>query len=413
MQEFQCVLRPTLNTPSILIRQLALFYDKIYIMPTAVTGVYPQVWQNLQRRTPDTKEKIHLDYYQDTERMLHLPPETTPWRDPQMAEVISSLREWKIIEDPIQVKKLTSQDPISSIRDWSRIAARIDTSDPGFNALCHTSMDDYKQSVDLMFVALDFIDEQTKEPMTIPVVLNEPNAIRISQDITDSFLMADAIDAFPVFDASLRSIIDYKYRMAQSSIETAMKLSPKTRFTLDEKSKLGDIIFTLSNELFNSHLIKELNIKELVDYRNAMEDSRKKFISLNMVGLLALIDSAPWTNELEREVVKYVREKLTISLYEFNEQSVRIWEKIQGKLIVNLSKVSSFALTGAVAGVALNGIAGNVIPNAGLPEILFLSLLGAAKGMPDLVKDLLESIHELRSLKRNSIAYLANLAQTN
>ncbi|MBI3536481.1 MAG: hypothetical protein HY070_02790 [Chloroflexi bacterium] len=407
MQKFECVLRTTPNTPSLLLKELALFYDKIFIIPPSLSAIYPSTWLELTDGNPDGKPVKPINYFRDTERMLQLPIESLQWSDPKFSELLLYLREKKIVEaaDLETQNTPTAKNLNRNIKNWSRITARFDFSDPQFNALCNTKPEDYKLS---SWISANLESLPTDpDPIKVTVqIIPEPKSIEISQNISESFLKAEALNAFPVFDASFRPIIEYKYRVARDTLKTLSLSSPSSQFNFDERAKLGDVLVTLSNELFRSQLIRDLDPKQLVQYRNEMEDERVKFISRNMIELLSLINSEPWTDDLQREVTKYVREKLAKQLNEYNDRSKEIWEKIHGRIIINLAKSVAW---GGTAG----GIASNLIPNTGPAEIVILSLIAAAPKMPGLVKDLVESMQELHSHKRNSIAYLANITRVN
>jgi hypothetical protein len=145
MQKFECVLVMTSLTSSNLLKQLALFYDKIHIASPAVSGILPEVWSELHGGDPEGKLTRPINYFRDTERLMRLPLESYFWRDPHVAEVISYLKEKEIVEtrdfQDYTIPKATQR----LIRNWTKMAADLDIKDPHFNSLCNTSPDDFKR----------------------------------------------------------------------------------------------------------------------------------------------------------------------------------------------------------------------------------------------------------------------------
>jgi hypothetical protein len=275
--QFDCVLRPTEDTPSLLLKELALFYDKIYLLPVPASGIYPQTWSALQSGSPEGTLSRPIDFLRDTHRLAQLPIDVIRWKDPKMPELLAYLRERRIVESIDVAPGNTPEDLAfrKSLRELERLVAGFDVSDLQFNTLCNASPQDYVIDSGIVTTVRSIPSDPNPIEMTIHIV-PEPKPIEISFNVTESLTTAESLGAFPVFDNSLRPVVEYRFRVAQSVLRTLPTLSNQAQLTLDERAKFSDIVLTLSSELFQSKLIGDLDARQLVHYRNTRSPPRTR-----------------------------------------------------------------------------------------------------------------------------------------
>jgi len=400
MDGFECVLVLKPSTSPALIKRLALFFDRIYCMPPLFSAIQPTTWLEHHGGSWNGELQEPFDYRRDIHRLIAVPLESVEWTDGEMPEVIACLLENGIIEETFEERLGLPEMRLESFRQWQEEAMVSDRYDAKFSRLTGTNplVGDH-ESMPVRMLEIRW-DKAPDVPSRLPVIPEIPS-VEISRDISSSLFIAERLGAFPVYDKSLRPILRYKYHMAQEGAQVIRSLRPEIELDLDERGEFGDIAFSLTNELFQSHVVGNLPIGKLVAYRKRTADARTKFVSLTMGELLGLIDSGPWTNELRKKVNTYVRTKLSVDLVQYNDQTREIWEKMFGQIMINLVEAAEWSTPGIVAAA--------IIPGVSPLQMFLLALAGAMKAAPALVRDLIPLILQLRAHKRNSLAYLAGL----
>jgi len=220
---------------------------------------------------------------------------------------------------------------------------------------------------------------------------------------------AEKARGYPVFlSAAERLTIEYRLRKQERGYHILAEYYPQYFPHFEDNAKLGELTYFISSSLFTPEFIQARSPEEILKIRGALQESRERYLTTQLMELTELVSQTEWGPGLHRKVRHYIEGKLNRDLLKYQDDTKRVMEQLFGKLAVNLSEIASAAVMGGGAG----GLLGTIIPHAHSWEMLLLgAAVGAAKQFPVLTKNIIESVLELRSQRKNSIAYISGLRQ--
>lgn len=250
--------------------------------------------------------------------------------------------------------------------------------------------------------ALDHVDEVI-EKMRL-YLFSPPPAIIDSTTLSNVLYESLRLNLSPVLLEPIHRLeMQRRYEMYQSGLRTLQKLRIADVLPIDFDTRFGEVALVIANGLIDSDVIEQKSIGDIIRYREACHESRRKFISEHLITASAMIEGNPWDRETRDELDKYIRGKLSVAVMEFEEKSTAIWQKLFGTLSVSTIEIARNAALGGLAGTIPHsvGIVGDVIPNVSAFHFILLAGLGSAlKKSPEIAATVLEAISQHKSSKR-------------
>lgn len=378
------------------IKRLALLFDEIvYVLPT-VTSISKDVLNN-EKRIIDkgkTKTLINFNFFKDTEQRLHL---TRDSLNTELQEFLIALEENGIARELRQGQE--NEEDKEFLRTRNLIASS-DINDKEFRKLSKTLPEDLNINKRLGSLSIKFDNGEELTLNTIDV----PKAVSDSFEISSTLYYANQLSGSPVFlNPRASKELNYKYNQYKKGLHCLLNqddaITPN-----DFRCNFGEVALGIANSVFSSTLLECKNTEDIIKYRNEMEESRLQLISKDLTEVSCLIGENPWNPKTKAELEKYISGKLWADVQSYNNKSKEIWEKLYGNITIRLAEISKSIAIGGSAG----GIIGSVVPNASSLQFLMVGALAVAtKEAPNVVKDLVETILEIRKIQRTSIAYIA------
>lgn len=225
-----------------------------------------------------------------------------------------------------------------------------------------------------------------------------------SFDLTTTLATSEMCGFQPIFpSARHRRELEHKFSQYRKGLAILRDLAGEVA-AVPPSWRFGEAVYSLSNALFSSATIAAKSVTDIVSYRNAMQDARVRFVSTTLFELTEMIENKPWGQSCDQEVQRFVQGKLVPHLNKYQDESKQIWEKLFGRLTVDLANV---VRTSTITSAG-TGLLGSVIPGTSALQMLALgALAGASKEAPKVVEHLVDSVLELRKHRRNGIAYIA------
>lgn len=369
------------------VKRLALFFDEIHYIIPPVRAIKPAVLEQVEPGET-------LDYFEDTYPAMRLDPKG--FADERLRETIAVFTEHRV------ANQLDKAGP-NNLMELDRVRTafmRRDMQDPIFKQLSKTSELDYSP---ISSGRYRIKRSDNGEEIELHTLSREPNSLADSWLLTTTMFWSNQVHSTPIFlDERHRTEMAYRYEQYRKGIQL---LASKEELSgqSDYKEAFGQCAFTLANGVFSSDLIKEKTPQQILQYREAMQEARLRYLATDLIELCVLVEDSPWNETTQREIDKYIQGKLTKDLISFDEATTITWEKLFGQITIGLSK----SIRSAVLGSFAVGVAGSVIPSATPWSMLLGALAGAAKESPEIVSALVDAFRETRGHRRNSIAYIS------
>ena len=393
------------SSATLTLKRLALLFDEVlYLLP----GCPPVITETLQGKTldqtsfaqklPDGSIDVSaFNYFRDTSRPFEFTEDSL---DSELRHTLSVFKESGIAR-PLESRchGITAEE-FSEIRD--RLAAR-DARDEEFIRISETAPSEYQ-----LFETLKTITLSGEGGQFSFDTIDPPTAISDSNELSEILVLAHEAGCCPIFsNARQRRELEYRYaQFLDSEAELSLKF-PQLGRSLGMMSRFGEVAYSISNSIFDSEVLRVKTPEEIVKYRDALSDARRRYVSGDLIEVTQLVDSNPWSEKTREEVRRYIAGRLNQDVAKYDAQSRAVWEKLYGSIVVRLSEGAKSTVLGGTAG----GLVGTVLPHASTWEIVMIgAIAGLANEAPKLVQSLVESILEARKLKRNSIAYVRHFA---
>ncbi|MEA2586101.1 MAG: hypothetical protein QOF33_4186 [Thermomicrobiales bacterium] len=286
-----------------------------------------------------------------------------------------------------------------------------DAKDETFSRLSGTMKADYEAKI--YPLKIEFEDPPPDEGHSkIIYVLAPPQAILDSIDISATFFAAHETSSFPVFqNGRHRREVGYRYMQFQKGRQVLEEMAADLLAPSDFRATFGEVSFTVMNGVVSSDILVQKSIHDVLNYRDAMDIARRRFVSEDLMGIAGLVQDNPWSNKTKQDVERYILGKLNSSIAQYDSVSRETWEKFYGTATTSFAEVVRNALGGAAAGGVLGQagtVLGTVLPHMSSWQLLLLaSLASSAKIAPGLIKDAIEAVRDDRQLRRSSVAYIA------
>lgn len=239
-------------------------------------------------------------------------------------------------------------------------------------------------------------------------ILSLPQAFNSSSLITDFLCLSNQLNCAPVIITNRFSkLMNYRYQQYKKGLKILDSINPGIMSANDFKTFFGQLTFTMSYNLFPAEIIASKTADDIIKYRNAMQNSKKQCLSYLLHELHLIIQDNPWSEKTKLEIENFVQGKLSLAILEYTNESKRIWEKLFGRLLINISEITRASVIGGSVG----GIIGKLIPNSSTLEMALLGVLvSVIKESPKITQTIVDTILDFRKKKTNAIAYIANFA---
>jgi hypothetical protein len=391
------------------LKRLALFCDEIRFFLPSFAVIRSEVMEDPKRVTLHEDRTIEINgfnYFRDASRSWEFTLESFLERlgsgaDRETLEALVSAGVAKEIDE-----RALSDDQRERIEKVRELLVSSDVRDEKFNAISETKPEHYGQRIPLTRLTLAIGEQAHDAPRELNIwTFEEPNAVVDSYELTQSLLVAESCGYSPVFPLERhRRELEHRYAQYQQGLRIYAQHTGEEVPSVPFEWKFAECAYLLSNTMFTSDLIEKKSILEIIRYREALKETRRRFVTENLFELTEMIEETPWSQKAHDDIDGYVLRKLSPDLSRYQDESQEIWEKLFGSLTVHLTSVAGSAAVGS-AGF---GILGSVIPGTSAWGLLALgALAGAAKEAPKVVESLVNFVVGVRKQERNSIAYLA------
>lgn len=400
------------------LKRLALLFDEIfYLVPDnwpiiSETEGKPLAEASFAHKLPDgSLDLSEFRFFRDTRFAMGVGVESL---HPELRHTLAVLEQSGIAKQFRDHKQLNSITFKEFETIQNQLAAQ-DAADEEWNRISATTSADYERNIfeTLLYVTVRFAGQSLNpakplrprigDEFTVACV-NPPPAVYYSRRLFQVLTFAHSRALCPVFtDPHSRAALNYRCKQFFQSQSKLSQQFPSLGSALGFPSRFGEVTYSIANSVFDSDLVSGKTPEEIVKYRVALADARRRYLTGDLLEITQLLDCSPWGKQTEDELRRYVTGRLNQDVAKYDEQSQELWEKLFGSIAVRLSEVGTSAVYGGTAG----GLIGNIMPHASTWEVAILgALTGAAKVAPKLVETIVESILEARKLKRSSIAYV-------
>lgn len=382
------------------LKKLALFFNHIYCISPHLTIIKEEmVEQFLGKWRQGTPTEI--DYFAETRSAVWLPLRSIGG---ETEELVDEFENRGILTEIQQEQTQDIADPVYD--ELRRVLLQSDLIDKEFLRISETpALPARGFPVDLKVLTLELLDRKNGSPTKDLYWIAEPNAAVDSQHITRILYQAGLTSSSPVF-LSRRNQAELRHRYAQyfKGLEAVSKVIPEFLVESDMRWGFGESILAITNTAFNSRLIAEKSPKDILRYRDAMEDARVQYVTHDLMEISAMMEGSPWSDQSRVQLQNYISRKLSSDLVSYDQKSKEIWEKLFGDTVVEMVDVAKSVTMGAGVG----SLVGNLFPNvAALHLLLVGAAVAVAKDSPKIARTLVDAFIECRKLKRSSIAYVA------
>jgi hypothetical protein len=382
------------------LKKLALFFDHIYCIAPRVVTIKEHLVSDVadklaQRIVPE------IDYFKETRDAVWLPLGSA---SEETGELIVEFRSCGILTELHGKMPGIGDDPVFD--ELRRILLQYDLLDEKFLQISGTpDMNPHKFSSKLKVITLKFL-ETSPGPDTLDVYcITEPSAAADSRLITEILYQAGKMCVAPVFLASRhRAELRHRYAQYLQGLESVSRVIPEFSAASNTRFAFGEAVLAITNAAFSSDMIARKSPKEILKYRDAMQDARIQYVTHDLADITALIEGSPWSEQTRVQLQNYVSRKLAVDLAEYNQRSKEIWEKLFGDTLVESINVAKSLTVGVSAG----SIIGNIM--RGIPALHLLiagAAIAVARDSPKIARTLVDAFVEFRKLKRSSMAYVA------
>jgi len=392
------------------LKRLALFCDEVRFFLPSFAVVRSEVMDDPTRVTiradERTVETHGFNYFRDASRSWQIVLETFLERLGSGAdrETLEALVEAGIAKEIDE--EVLSDEQRKRLENVRELLISSDIRDEKFNAISETKPEDYGPGVPITRLTLALDKTAVGAPRKMDIwTFEEPNAVVDSYELTNSLLVAESCGYSPVFPLERhRRELEHKYAQYQQGLTIYAQRTGEELSSVPFEWRFAECAYLLSNTAFTSDQIEKKSILEIIKFREALKEPRRRFVSENLFELTEMIEGTPWSQKAREATDAYFVRKLAPELSRYQDESQEIWEKLFGSLTVHLTAVAGSAAVGSAGA----GILGSVVPGTNAWGLLALgALAGAAKEVPKVADSLIKFITDLRKQKRNSIAYLA------
>jgi len=379
------------------IKRLALLFDECYYLSAeshpVLLGELDEEGHIKLSNANGPQKREPFDFFTHTGPGLRY--EDGSLHDPELTEALAELRDAQIAfrADADSFDELASEE---YLRARNAIAGS-EVMDEEFRKLSKTTPEQLEK---LRITTIHAIELESGRSV-VDHIVRAPNAVVDSYDITDVLTTAHRLNACPVFlDEHHRIELRHRHGRIRENIEAITKEFPRLQFSDSLRGAFGAVSFAVASEVFHLEALSSRTMTEIIKYRRAMEDARRRYVSGDLVELTALVEDNPWTAKAQTEMERYVIGKLANDLAMYHATTRETWEKMFGSL--------AMTLTAAARSGGAGGLLGQLLPQTSLWEMALLgTIAGLIKEAPALAKTIVESILSVRTQRRNAIAYIA------
>ncbi len=270
------------------LKRLALFFDEIHY-------VLPDFWVIKDEVLDDPSRVVHedngdirilagLDPVRDIRPAIPLPFEQLA---DELQDTLSALVEHGI------AKEYDAYPLKAGGRDhfFDRVKHRLawdDANDPVFARLSGTTDADYHTGYGTATLALygDSPPGPSSTPTGFKTVyfIFPPPALIDSIDITTVLYVAQSTSSFPVFlGPQHRAEVAHRYQRYQAGLHVLEEQAPGSVSPADFRARFGEVAFALATGVASSELLAAKSVEDIVRYRVAMDDARRRFVSEHLI----------------------------------------------------------------------------------------------------------------------------------
>jgi hypothetical protein len=234
-----------------------------------------------------------------------------------------------------------------------------------------------------------------KRLQDVELSCNFPFTHGSSLAVNTALLLADSEGLVPFTDSALHhEMLSLIYRRATTTLTSSSP--PIFGVKRLDARKLSRVALTLLDIMVPDETIESLSISQCLKYRNESAEAFRRL--KNLIGeLTSQLEAEPMTDEFENEMRKIVYQKVIPEAQKARDKGIEVYEKLFGKLANRVAAAVTPTLGASIF--------------AGLSSPVMLAVAGAAAFgavLPDLVDTLLEE----RTMRRNSLSYLLKLSNS-
>jgi len=231
----------------------------------------------------------------------------------------------------------------------------------------------------LMSVAHDYV------PASCGYSVNTNLALLLGE-LQDLVLVTDDSDALRLLNLKYTRAKKVKKDVARTG-SMVIKRSPEY---LQKYSILG---INVAEALLPNNQLEQRSFKELVRFKKNEGEAFERFKGF-LFELVSQVESEPWTEELEKEIIKLIDSKVLPESQKTRDQLTTAYEKMFGSLI---QKVAA-TITPTLAASFLAGLSSG--------QILTLSTAAVAGALSIALPEILELWKDKKENKRNGLSFL-------
>lgn len=391
------------------IKRLALFFDEIhFIMPRGAI-IEQEVLEDTSKfkRHKGMIEILDFNFFRDVSYGGISLVLNSSFGNEEISDLLAALKEKGIAKEATYEGTKNEKEHIKQLLDNLVL---LDIQDERYNEILKVKEEDYDIAKMLNQGKNITVQSESGKLENFKVVF-PPDTINNSYDISYNCVVSNIIDGVSIFPLKAqKESIKYKYDKYRLNLKAISEKYPNLLSFSDFNLHFGEVSFSLFNRVITSDSISKLSINEILKYREALDESRRLFLSKNLIEISELITENPWNNKTKNEINKFILSKLNQQILDYEAKTELTWRKMYGSISVQLTNISQAAILGGGAA----GMLGSIVPNTSTLGMILLGAMGGAiKDSPKVVKSIADAYIESKNNSKSSIAYIANLMKLN
>jgi len=390
------------------LRRLALFFDRVlYVLPEywIVKDEVLNDPSRTERIDGKIKFKTGIDPFKDT-----IPRAKVPIG--QLGHDLDETLEYLVghgIAEECNPTAIAFSTDFEAFERAKNTIGWLDAGDPTFLSLSGTS----DTTAPIQSQTAQVVSHSGRESEITSIYPIQ--AMVDSSDLTTTLYAAQHTSSSPVFtEASHHAELAYRYEQYKAGVTALWNLNeghaPPTEFL----NQLGSVAFHIGNAVLDSTQVDRPGVEDVVKLREALDESRRRFVSEHLVSATNLIEDNPWSPEVRSEIEGFVQGTLAAELLRFQDESRTRFEHLVGSFTGHLFDVTKYAVVGGVGGsvglaqAAAGVTSASVIAGASPWQLALLAAAGAlTMRSRAIVEDIAEAVFLASKERRSSMAYLA------
>jgi hypothetical protein len=375
----EAALRIPLNEDSHLLKQSALLFDTLHIIPFRVVAasIPPEIEAKIIKNHGLKNEPLKLKMQWDA-------------RFDDFRPILAIMGEGTGPHDSVKIANAFAE---AGIIEWIKNSGDADVNELASWWLQRDWPTLVPQEIDLMpiiFTGSDDLDHV----VVIPNVGDSTPSQKLEAtwDLCNVELLSTTRRVSPLLLPDQLGLLN-KRLLHKSTLE----LSP-TRIPQSIKSLSGHLLIEM---LLPSDCVNEMSVSDILDIRSSFNEARHDMLSVYLNTLNDISKEAK-PDSIFDDIERYISKVLIPKLIEFRREQQSFRSQLVGKLSVPISEASSAAALAAAGIGAVNMTVGGV---GGTAAIALAGLAGAATKSPNIIRELIEVFAERERQRQTWMSY--------